>query len=467
MFKGVVHGDARLILATLIPSLPAHVHVLCSGNFTSESTLRFNGYAGRLTGCDVSLYTSAMGWFLAGEDFRLEVNPDVHPELNELAGYLTDPLMKAATVCVATEIMQFARQKNHFERRMYRAHVKRLRQLVDDTAAKLDKHKGKLRLDEYHAQDAQQRIREIPSTGGHCVLAFPPTYSGDYAKQYAAVESLFTWDVPEYGPLVAGDDFARMIVESVENWAILSEKQTDSLDELLGQPVGRAARGGTKNVVIYTNLGVTQPKLVRRTVAAKEVRSIRRLSDRDELREDAQVSILLLDGNEAAYIRQLYSAVKPLQSGCPFNYAILVDGMLVGICMFAMSTRQCNFGNEAVSSHHIIYMMSDLPVASDTHQRLSKLVVKCAASREMQTILASRVVSDIQYILTTAFSKNPVSMKYRGPYKLHKRTPAANGGYELNYYTQMGRWSLQEAYQQWWKKDYKKQKHFQQQIIQT
>ena len=44
-------------------------------------------------------------------------------------------------------------------------------------------------------------------------------------------------------------------------------------------------------------------------------------------------------------------------------------------------------------------------------------------------------------------------MKYRGIYKLHKRLDGSeHGGYRLNYYGRLGKWSLAEAYAEWLKK---------------
>ena len=48
---------------------------------------------------------------------------------------------------------------------------------------------------------------------------------------------------------------------------------------------------------------------------------------------------------------------------------------------------------------------------------------------------------------------HPVSMKYRGVYKLHKRLEDPDsGGYRLNYYGELGLWSLAEGYARWLKK---------------
>ena len=66
-------------------------------------------------------------------------------------------------------------------------------------------------------------------------------------------------------------------------------------------------------------------------------------------------------------------------------------------------------------------------------------------------------------MLTTAFSERPVSMKYRGLFKLHSRAENQNWReadptqhdqqrYRLNYLSQAGRWTLAEGLDEWRRK---------------
>ncbi len=100
-----------------------------------------------------------------------------------------------------------------------------------------------------------------------------------------------------------------------------------------------------------------------------------------------------------------------------------------------------------------IYQQSDLAVPSEAEPRLSKLVLMLIQSHEVKRLLEEKIPEDWTWAITTAFSRHPVSMKYRGIYKLHKRLDGSeHGGYRLNYYGRLGRWSLAEAYAEWLKK---------------
>jgi hypothetical protein len=67
----------------------------------------------------------------------------------------------------------------------------------------------------------------------------------------------------------------------------------------------------------------------------------------------------------------------------------------------------------------------------------------------------------VSAVATTAFSKRPVSMKYRGLFRLTSRQNIdaddpmngyAAGGFMLNYLADYGRWTLQEGLAEWKKR---------------
>lgn len=79
-------------------------------------------------------------------------------------------------------------------------------------------------------------------------------------------------------------------------------------------------------------------------------------------------------------------------------------------------------------------------------------------------LLAERVARHrVREVLTTAFSQNPVSMKYRGLFALRSRKENAHGAeagagdpaayyqqrYQLNYLAPMGQWTLAEGLALW------------------
>lgn len=61
-----------------------------------------------------------------------------------------------------------------------------------------------------------------------------------------------------------------------------------------------------------------------------------------------------------------------------------------------------------------LYIMCDLAVASDVEKRLAKLVLLLLTSREVKEWVDAKLNKRVGWVITTAFAKGPVSMKYRG-----------------------------------------------------
>ena len=76
--------------------------------------------------------------------------------------------------------------------------------------------------------------------------------------------------------------------------------------------------------------------------------------------------------------------------------------------------------------------------------RLSKLILACVVSKEVQADLEQWLCARIRTIGTTAFTDKPISMKYRGIFDVHSRTEG-----KVNYLGAAGQWSLKEGFLQW------------------
>jgi hypothetical protein len=111
------------------------VYVACSGNFTVERILGRAGL-GPIYSNDVSIYSCALGWHLAGQEVRYTVKPDgAQGGLNTGAGgrsgkakdqpaqdwtwlepYLAPGLPTIATLLLTGEMLKFTRQTPYHQR---------------------------------------------------------------------------------------------------------------------------------------------------------------------------------------------------------------------------------------------------------------------------------------------------------------------------------------------------------------
>ncbi|HCL5680146.1 TPA: hypothetical protein N2N62_001749 [Citrobacter freundii] len=81
------------------------------------------------------------------------------------------------------------------------------------------------------------------------------------------------------------------------------------------------------------------------------------------------------------------------------------------------------------------------------YRKLAKLIPMLATSQDVISHVNRQYVIDIQSVYTTAFTTKPVSMKYRGIYKLTKR-----GEGFLNYSSVVREQSPQEIFKEWYRK---------------
>jgi hypothetical protein len=136
----------------------------------------------------------------------------------------------------------------------------------------------------------------------------------------------------------------------------------------------------------------------------------------------------------------------------------MVDDKLVGV--FAVSTSPTLSSWDKHIETPTVYMMSDFPIAPSKYKRLSKLIIYCALSKESKMLYEGLANKRIKSLVTTAFTDNPVSMKYRGLLKqlTKKELPddekeKKGFSYQLNYGAALGAWTLKEGFEMW------KQKH--------
>ena len=79
-------------------------------------------------------------------------------------------------------------------------------------------------------------------------------------------------------------------------------------------------------------------------------------------------------------------------------------------------------------------------------------------AKEVKDVIDAKLMSRFGWLITTAFSENPVSMKYRGVFKLYSRKEKKKL-YSLNYFAKLGEKTLQDQFNTWVKKHAKTTKN--------
>ena len=132
------------------------------------------------------------------------------------------------------------------------------------------------------------------------------------------------------------------------------------------------------------------------------------------------------------YYRDVYLSKGvgiPADGEAPF--AVAVDGKVFGFLIFA---RMQGRGD--------VYLLADFVVNSTRYRRLAKLLLLVIQTREMRRMMEEKfLLENSPRARTMVFTDKPVSMKYRGLFKLARRDPG-----KLVYETELGIQRFERGY---------------------
>lgn len=176
--------------------------------------------------------------------------------------------------------------------------------------------------------------------------------------------------------------------------------------------------------------------------------------DPGKLTKDTVVKLVEVKNAHFNYLRDIYLSAGMQHVNGTLQYLIFLDGMLLGGVAYEKPHRNIPGYNNWKTTHTLTQVMSDFCITPAC--RLSKLVAMVSKSRTLVGELDRRLLRRTDMLATTAFTNNPVSMKYRGVFKLLNRgeckDPGLNVAYRLSYAAPPSDETPQAIYNTWWKK---------------
>lgn len=114
--------------------------IVGAGNFTVPSVLRSGGFTGKVTACDVSLYTLALGAYLADWSLPVSAYPDTPDYLRGLLRP-NSPAELAASVALLLDLHEIWQNKKPYQARLIAKYRANWDSLMDKTLARLARYK--------------------------------------------------------------------------------------------------------------------------------------------------------------------------------------------------------------------------------------------------------------------------------------------------------------------------------------
>lgn len=444
MFQGTLPQSCIKIVSKLVQEWKTkRIYVGCSGNFTIERSIS-KVVDCPITSNDVTIYSSYIGQYFAGKPLDgLMVREEFAEKYKVFEPYMNTDTEKVATMLLAADMLTYDAPGMYFER-MYGAYEQQFPTMHAKLVKKLEN--VKTNIDEFFCGDVMELLDRVGPEDGF--ISFPPFYGGGYEKMWSRLEQVFFYEKPQYTEFDP-DTVLKAFVEKVKklnNFVICMERPIPELAEF---EVGQSVTNKGKAIYIYGRSEKTH--FIETRIKETQATPIRKINADTKLTGDIRIKKLTVDQfieNRAMYLStRIKSTANPnamyglFDGDRCFGFFGLTNSYMLG----------CPGGYEGPN----IYLMSDFSVAPTCEKHLSKLVLCCILSKEVKMIAEHLAGKQINLINTNVFSRNPVSMKYRGLFELAVTTVKEKDEqgnatlYDLSYVAKPGQWTLQEGYELW------------------
>lgn len=455
MFHGSLPDSVQRIMGDCVRNWKCtDIYVGCSGNFTIERMLK-NVTNARLHGNDVTIYSCLLGNYFAGIPLEAKFNEKYEGSMAFVKDYMKTDLDIVTVALLLSKMSVYLGSKpNPHYLRMIDAYKAQWADLFARTKAKVEK--AGMFLDSFYSGDVVGWVDEVPRDQGF--ICYPPFYSGDYEKMFKVIEEIIAWTPPSYD-MIDKDKIFKMFRQLTEREYFMFGTN-DKLEEFSEYLIG-ISQTTNRGVPLYVYSKAQKSRIV---MPSQQVASlfVERLGKDEDIGDEIKIIELKSENFRALRSQYMNPYIKPGSETS--SYGVLVDNKLIGVYAFSASPTLSNWDKHIETP--TIYLLSDFPIAPTKYKRLAKLVLYAALSKESK-LLAERIANHrIRSLVTTAFSRNPVSMKYRGLFHLLNKKKLSgvekgetdmskiyyNQGYQLNYGATMGEWSLKEGLALWKRK---------------
>lgn len=446
MFQGTLPQPVVKMIGKVVKEWNTkRIYVGCSGNFTIERSI--SGVTDcPITSNDVTVYSSYIGKWLAGESLDgLQIRDEFKGRYKVFDGYMETDIDRVATMIIASDMLAYDKSGIYYQR-MYGAYESQFPRMHAKLVDKLSK--CKTNVDTFYNGDVMDLL-DVVDIEHDGFISFPPFYGGGYEKMWSRLEEVFFYNKPEYkefDPAVVLDAFCEK-VKKIGNYVICMERPCDQLeDSLIGQ--SETAKG--KAIYVYGRS--TETHFIEARVKETHAAPITKIDK--EYRLTGDVSFKRINIDQFIENKSLYLSTRVKSTANPQAMFALYDGNKC-FGFFGISNNYM-LGAPAAYEGPSIYLMCDFSVAPTCEQKLSKLVLYCVLSKEVRIVIERLAGKRINLINTNVFSKNPVSMKYRGVFELadvkevekDEKTGAVTL-YNLTYVAKPGQWTMKEGYEKW------------------
>jgi hypothetical protein len=427
MFVGALPKETLQQVARLVRLADvAEAYVCCSGSFRLEQTLSQLSPTLTIRGNDVSLVTCAVGVLAAtGDCFPITFRGELAAFEEKLVG--ASPLERVAAILIAGQMSRFTGKSEHTVLH-HQHYLSAFKTYLATAADKLSKIIASMRMTSFERVDFREHAR-IGAAKGALVLGFPPTYKGGYENLYKFLDRNIEWTPPSYEMFDPKDvgAWVRELHDSGTPYLVGCDQEVHGL-----KAAAAFSNSGKHTLFIYAR--TEESSLLRRGYTIKPFRYVP--VDCAELTAKTEVLLVPVGAAEMNFLKEQYLARNIVHTAGHLNFLVYLGGKLAGGFIYTRSQHDPT---------KTIYLLSDFSIVRD--RKISKLIAMLAASRDPVAVAERKMLIRPSSVFTTAFTKKPMSMKYRGIFEL-----ASRGEGFLNYASPVRQQSAADVYRDWLKR---------------
>lgn len=452
LFKGVPRRFTRGYTLEIIQKhKPEKVVIPCVGAFALATTATEGGIRPeQIEACDISLYTSVIGCYLAGKD--LPVRP--RQGWDWLAPYMEDMEGRVAAVALAIRLLQYGygspKKLPVFKR-------ERIREILDRRDFYIEQLRGTARSMQARLGGIQFQPEDMwallgrhvpdPTTGlpvadpKTLILCNPPRYTGGYDKMYAGVEDAFDWGQPnvrqfdetQYAPLVR---FLAGGPHCLIYYATPVAAPVDPADEW-GEPwtsvFAHRPKTGASAAINWIVSNKPERTKLQRADVEKPIKAKYKLFREGRIDpENSRLEVKVESKEVASYYRDLF--VHNLGHLNAERYKVLLlDGKLLATVGLHLQNLRAGGSMAGVAKLRFAFTV-DHP----DYDKLHKLTLLSVVSAWFWAGELSDIEPAPRAVQTTMLTPHPEAKTARGIFRLENReTDKETGQYKLSYFAEV------------------------------
>jgi len=329
-------------------------------------------------------------------------------------------------------MLDYYKRNNPHRVRMWNLYRSGFDDLAEQTVKRLNQVTA--RVDSFYAGDVFEHFERFAGESNAIFCCYPPTYTGGYERLYERLESIVRWDKPIYPVLDETRRQELLAWMTARRFVWCDDRPLDGI-----RPVLEQRSNLRKTVYLYSNV-LDQPAYFEQVYPPRQRPDLPLVDSHLYLTSDSRIELVRITTTDLSYYKDLYLNKAVEYGPGSFAFAVMAGGLAVGFVEFSVERKKAGE----------IYLQADFAVPVPAYPRLSKLVVMLARSGQTRRVLERLRQVRCTELLTTAYTDKPVSMKYRGVFKLTKRGQTGDGRKFLNYTARFDDLTWQETYQQWW-----------------